>query len=229
MSSAEVRVVLADDQPLVLSGISAILSAQPGITVVGTAADGREALDLVRTLQPDVVCLDIEMPVMDGIEAAAEVLASVHTQVIMLTTFNREDYLLEALQAGASGFLLKTASPEQLTEGIRAAASGDALLAPEVTRTLIRRAVTEPVTAAAEHAGVRLSTDAQAGTEPLSERERDVLAQAALGLSNAEIGRRLFIGAETVKSHMSRILGKLQLRNRVEAVAYAHRHGIVVG
>src|SRR5699024_4530527 len=112
---------------------------------------------------------------------------------------------------------------------IRAAASGDALLAPEVTRTLIRRAVTEPVTAAAEHAGVRLSTDAQAGTEPLSERERDVLAQAALGLSNAEIGRRLFIGAETVKSHMSRILGKLQLRNRVEAVAYAHRHGIVVG
>ena len=227
MSSAEVRVVLADDQPLVLSGISAILSAQPGITVVGTAADGREALDLVRTLQPDVVCLDIEMPGMNGIEAAAEILASVETQVIMLTTFNREDYLLDALRAGASGFLLKTATPEQLIDGIRAAASGDALLAPEVTRTLIQRAVTEPAPATHAPLGDRRSENPPASTEPLSERERDVLAQAALGLSNTEIGLKLFISAETVKTHMSRILAKLQLRNRIEAVAFAHRWGIV--
>lgn len=231
MSSEDIRVVLADDQPLVLGGIAAILSAQPGIAVVGSAADGREAVQLVSSARPDVVCLDIEMPVMNGIEAAAEILASVDTEVIMLTTFNREDYLLDALRAGASGFLLKTATPEQLTEGIRAAASGDALLAPEVTRTLIQRAVAEPAPAPSAGSGAQWGADPQAGpqtgTEPLSERERDVLAQAALGLSNTEIGLRLFIGAETVKTHMSRILAKLQLRNRIEAVAYAHRCGIV--
>lgn len=218
MSEPDIRVVLADDQPLMLGGVSAILSAQSGIAVVGTAGDGREALELVSSLRPDVVCLDIEMPVMNGIEAAAEILAAVDTQVIMLTTFNREDYLLDALRAGASGFLLKTASPEQLSDGIRAAASGDALLAPEVTRALIERAVTE-------RGGT--GTDRETKAELLSGREREVLAQAALGLSNTEIGLRLFIGAETVKTHMSAVLSKLQLRNRIEAVAFAHRHGIV--
>lgn len=226
------RVVLADDQPLVLSGISAILNAQSGIEVIGTAENGADAVDLVRRDRPDVVCLDIEMPGMSGIEAAAEILAAVDTQVIMLTTFNREDYLLDALRAGASGFLLKTASPEQLAEGIRAAASGDALLAPEVTRSLIRHAVARPVeqAAAADHAedsaGDPVVADPTPEHEPLSQRERDVLAQAAEGLSNAEIAVELFISAETVKTHMSRILAKLQLSNRIQAVAYAHRHGI---
>lgn len=221
-----VRVVLADDEPLMLAGLSAILNAQPDIDVLGTASDGRQAMDLVASSRPDVVCLDIEMPRMDGIEAARRILAGADTgtQVVMLTTFRREDYLLESLQAGASGFLLKTATPEQLAEGIRTVASGEALLAPEVTRSLIRRAVAEP----SSGIGPRGSAAPEPpGVEPLSDREGEVLAQAALGLSNSEIGERLFIGAETVKTHMSRVLAKLQLRNRMEAVAYAHRHGIV--
>ena len=229
MTDSELRVVLADDQPLVLSGISAILNAQPGISVVGTAKNGKEAVELVTETRPDVVCLDIEMPVMNGIDAAAAILAVAETEVIMLTTFNREDYLIDALRAGASGFLLKTSTPEQLTEGIRTAASGEALLAPEVTRTLIRRAVAEPVAEApARTRSAPFHAEHTPGAEPLSQRECDVLAQAAEGLSNAEIAAELFISAETVKSHMSRILGKLHLRNRIEAVAYAHRHGIVV-
>lgn len=229
MTDSDLRVVLADDQPLVLKGFSAILNAQPGIEVLGTAANGRDAVALVAQTRPDVVCLDIEMPVMNGIDAAAEILASAETEVIMLTTFNREDYLLDALRAGASGFLLKTATPEQLTEAIRTAASGEALLAPEVTRTLIRRAVAEPEDQASGRArSAPFHSDHAPVTEPLSQREREVLAQAAEGLSNTEIGSELFIGAETVKSHMSRILAKLQLRNRIEAVAYAHRHGITL-
>lgn len=229
MTDPDLRVVLADDQPLVLSGISAILNAQPGISVVGTAKNGQEAVELVTETRPDVVCLDIEMPVMNGIDAAAAILAAADTEVIMLTTFNREDYLLGALRAGASGFLLKTSTPEQLTEGIRTAASGEALLAPEVTRTLIRRAVAEPGGEAPARArSAPFHAEHTPGAEPLSQRESDVLAQAAEGLSNAEIAAELFISAETVKSHMSRILSKLHLRNRIEAVAYAHRHGIIV-
>ncbi len=223
-----VRVVLADDEPLMLAGLSAILNAQPDIEVLGTAPDGRQALELVARTRPDVVCLDIEMPRMDGIEAARRILAGADagTQVVMLTTFRREDYLLESLQAGVSGFLLKTATPEQLAEGIRTVASGEALLAPEMTRSLIRRAVAGPASGP-EPPGLALPEPRH--VEPLSDREREVLAQAALGLSNSEIGERLFIGAETVKTHMSRVLAKLQLRNRVEAVSYAHRHGIVAG
>lgn len=220
------RVVLADDEPLMLAGLAAILDAQPDIEVLGTAADGRQAVDLVERTRPDVVCLDIEMPVMDGIVATREILTRHETQVVMLTTFRREDYLVDSLQAGASGFLLKTATPEQLAESIRTVASGEALLAPEMTQALIRRTVSTE--AAAQSSAARSSTAGPLSTvEPLSQREHDVLAQAALGLSNGEIGERLFIGVETVKTHMSRVLAKLQLRNRVQAVAYAHRHGIV--
>ena len=223
------RIVLADDEPLMLAGLAAILNAQPDIEVLGTAPNGQQAVELVARTQPDVVCLDIEMPVMSGIQATREILSAHETQVVMLTTFRREDYLMDSLKAGASGFLLKTATPEQLAESIRTVASGEALLAPEMTRSLIRRSMEEdqssgpgrPTQASPDQSVGRDST-----VEPLSQRERDVLAQAALGLSNSEIGERLFIGAETVKTHMSRVLAKLQLRNRVQAVAYAHRHGI---
>lgn len=219
------RVVLADDEPLMLAGLAAILDAQPDIEVLGTAADGRQAVDLVERTRPDVVCLDIEMPVMDGIGATREILTRLETQVVMLTTFRREDYLVDSLQAGASGFLLKTATPEQLAESIRTVASGEALLAPEMTQALIRRTVSTE--SAAQGSAPPSSAPPSSTVEPLSQRERDVLAQAALGLSNGEIGERLFIGSETVKTHMSRVLAKLQLRNRVQAVAYAHRHGVV--
>lgn len=232
MAGAErpTRVVLADDEPLMLAGLAAILDAQPDIEVLGTAPDGQQAVELVVRTQPDVVCLDIEMPAMNGIEAAREILSRQETQVVMLTTFRREDYLVDALQAGASGFLLKTATPEQLAESIRTVASGEALLAPEMTQAVIRRAVHAESPAqdsTAQSYGAPGSPPQDSTVEPLSQRERDVLAQAALGLSNSEIGERLFIGAETVKTHMSRVLAKLQLRNRVQAVAYAHRQGIV--
>lgn len=217
--------VLADDEPLMLAGLAAILDAQPDIEVLGTAPDGQQAVELVVRTQPDVVCLDIEMPVMNGIEATRELLSRQETQVVMLTTFRREDYLVDSLQAGASGFLLKTATPEQLAESIRTVASGEALLTPEMTQALIRRTV--HAVSAAQDSAAQSSPAQDSTVEPLSQRERDVLAQAALGLSNSEIGERLFIGAETVKTHMSRVLAKLQLRNRVQAVAYAHRQGIV--
>ncbi|WP_344680684.1 response regulator transcription factor [Actinocorallia glomerata] len=231
-SGDTVRVLLADDQPLLLQGIATILDAQPDLAVVGTASSGQEAVEMADRLRPDVICMDIEMPGVDGIEATARVRGAGTAEVIMLTTFNREDYLLRALQAGASGFLLKTASPEQLAEGIRTVAAGEALLAPEVTRSLIRRAVSSgglssvPDGASADDLGGR---ESRAGTvpDPLSDREVEVLRLAARGLSNAEIGAQLFIGAETVKTHMSRVLAKLHLRNRVEAVAYAYQHRIV--
>ncbi|OSM42279.1 hypothetical protein BCY76_015385 [Nesterenkonia sp. PF2B19] len=231
-----VRVLLADDQPLLLQGIATILDAQPDLAVVGTASSGQEAVEMADRLRPDVICMDIEMPGVDGIEATAQVRGTGTAEVIMLTTFNREDYLLRALQAGASGFLLKTASPEQLAEGIRTVAAGEALLAPEVTRSLIRRAVSSgdlssvpssvPDGDGADDLGGRKSRTG-AAPDPLSEREVEVLSLAARGLSNAEIGGQLFIGAETVKTHMSRVLAKLHLRNRVEAVAYAYQHRIV--
>ncbi|GAA1184744.1 response regulator transcription factor [Nesterenkonia xinjiangensis] len=225
-----VRVLLADDQPLLLQGIATILDAQPDLQVIGTASSGQEAVEIAERLRPHVICMDIEMPGMDGIEATARVRGSGTAEVIMLTTFNREDYLLRALQAGASGFLLKTASPEQLAEGIRTVAGGEALLAPEVTRSLIRRAVRSGNPRDADvHDGGPGTREPRGGTapDPLSEREVEVLSLAARGLSNAEIGVRLFIGAETVKTHMSRVLAKLHLRNRVEAVAYAYHHRIV--
>lgn len=255
-----IRIVLADDQPLVLDGIATILDAQPGFEVVGRASTGREAVEVVTATSPDVVCMDIEMPQMNGIEATAEILGfpapgsaaddagsssgqpvpssairDRHgVQVIMLTTFNREDYLLQALQAGASGFLLKTATPEQLAEGIRSVASGDALLAPEVTRSLIKHAVAEsaaptPPPASPSTQNTKTPDNAQTPetSETLTAREREVLALAALGLSNTEIGEQLFIGAETVKTHMSNVLMKLDLRNRVQAVAYAYQNGIM--
>jgi DNA-binding NarL/FixJ family response regulator len=214
-----VRVVLVDDHALMRQGISTILSAQPGLEVVGEASSGEEALEVVLRTRPDVVCMDVEMPGIGGLEATRRLVAdpSVTAHVLMLTTFEREDYLLAALDAGASGFLLKNARPENLVDGVRAVAAGEALLAPELTRAVIERAV------------ARDRTTAPTGVMPeqLTEREGDVLRLIAQGLSNDEIAARLVIGRATVKTHVSNVLMKLSLRDRVQAVAYAYRTGIV--
>jgi len=218
---SDVRVVLVDDHALMRQGISTILSVQPGIDVVGEASSGEEALELVARTRPDVVCMDVEMPGIGGIEATRRLLADPRTpvRVLMLTTFDREDYLLEALDAGASGFLLKNSPPEHLVYGVRAIAAGEALLAPELTRAVIERAV----------AADRSRTSPPTGLEPdqLTPREVEVLRLMAQGLSNDEIADLLGVGRATVKTHVSNVLMKLALRDRVQAVVYAYRSGLV--
>ena len=218
-----VRVVLVDDHALMRQGISTILSAQPDLEVVGQASSGEEALDVVRRTRPDVVCMDVEMPGMGGLEATRQLVGdpAVTAQVLMLTTFEREDYLLAALDAGASGFLLKNARPENLVDGVRAIAAGEALLAPEMTRAVIRRAVArDRAEAPTPPRGVI--------PEQLTEREVEVLRLMAEGLSNDEIAEALTVGRATVKTHVSNVLMKLGVRDRVQAVAFAYRSGLVV-
>ena len=216
-----VRVVLVDDHALMRQGISTILSAQPDLEVVGEAGSGEEALEVVLRTRPDVVCMDVEMPGIGGLEATRRLVAdpAVTAQILMLTTFEREDYLIAALQAGASGFLLKNARPENLVYGVRSIAAGEALLAPELTRAVIERAV----------AGERASSPTVQGVPPeqLTEREVEVLRLIAGGLSNDEIAEQLHIGRATVKTHVSNVLMKLSLRDRVQAVAFAYRSGLV--
>ncbi|OOB90646.1 response regulator [Rathayibacter sp. VKM Ac-2630] len=217
---SDVRVVLVDDHALMRQGISTILSVQPGIDVVGEASSGEEALELVARTRPDVVCMDVEMPGIGGIEATRRLLADPGTpvRVLMLTTFDREDYLLEALDAGASGFLLKNSPPEHLVYGVRAIAAGEALLAPELTRAVIERAVA---------ARGRTSAPSRPEPEQLTPREVEVLRLMAQGLSNDEIADLLGVGRATVKTHVSNVLMKLDLRDRVQAVVYAYRSGLV--
>ena len=216
-----VRVVLVDDHALMRQGIRTILAAQAGIEVVGEASSGEEALEVVPRTRPDVVCMDVEMPGIGGLEATRRLLADPGTsaRILMLTTFDREDYLLEALDAGASGFLLKNSPPEHLVYGVRAIAAGEALLAPELTRAVIERAV----------AADRVRTPAPSGAEPdqLTPREVEVLRLMAQGLSNDEIADLLGVGRATVKTHVSNVLMKLALRDRVQAVVYAYRSGLV--
>ncbi|MCL3778676.1 MULTISPECIES: response regulator transcription factor [unclassified Actinomyces] len=208
------RVLLVDDQMLIRAGFRTILESEPGLEVVGEAANGADALDLAARLDPDVICMDVQMPVMDGIAATRELVARrCRAAVLILTTFDRDDFLFETLDAGASGFLLKTAEAEKLIEAVQVLGRGDALLMPEVTRrVLIRYAGAPPVGAGAQ--------------ADLTEREVDTLRCLARGLTNAEIAAELYVSTETVKTHVSNILAKLGLRDRVAAVIWAFRHGV---
>ena len=212
-------VLIADDQALVRAGFRMILESEADLEVVGEAADGREAIEESARLQPDVVLMDVRMPELDGIEAARQLLASGGSaKVVMLTTFDLDEYVYEALRAGASGFLLKDVPPEQLVAGIRAVASGDALLAPSITRRVIEAFVQRPPPAAREQ---------HSRLEELTTRELDVLKLLARGLSNAEIAAELVVSDTTVKTHVAHILMKLDQRDRVQAVVFAYETGLV--
>ncbi|HVU78894.1 MAG TPA: response regulator transcription factor [Gaiellaceae bacterium] len=213
-----ISLVLADDQDLVREGLRMMLDAEPDLTVVGEAADGDQALDAVRRHDPDVLVLDIRMPQLDGIEATRRLVASgSRTRVLVLTTFDLDEYVYRAMQAGASGFLLKDARREQLAAAVRTVAAGESLLAPAITRRLIEDFCRRPPPSAG-------TPEAAAG---LSDRELDVVRLIAAGLSNAEIASRLFLGETTVKSHVARILAKLDLRDRVQVVVFAYETGLV--
>ena len=216
-----VRVLLVDDQPLLRHGFAMILGAEADIEVVGEAADGAGAVRLATSLLPDVVLMDVRMPGMDGIEATGQIVSrEPSVRVIILTTFDLDEYAFEGLRAGASGFLLKNVRPDELLAGIRSVAAGDAVLAPTTTRRLLdtyaRGFVARPASTGGE-------VDALAA---LTQRERDVFAELAAGRTNKEIARRLFLSETTVKTHVVRILSKLDLRDRVQAVIFAYEAGI---
>lgn len=224
-----VRVLVVDDQALVRRGFGMILGSEPDIEVVGEASDGRAALDAAAALAPDVVLMDVRMPEMDGIEATARLSATPGVdgpKVLILTTFDLDDYVYAALRAGASGFLLKDAPPEELVHAVRVVADGDALIAPSVTRRLIEQfASALPAPDGAAATGGDAPVDDRL-TE-LTDREVEVLEQLAQGRSNAEIAAALFVGETTVKTHVGRILMKLGLRDRVQAVVFAYESGLV--
>jgi DNA-binding NarL/FixJ family response regulator len=222
-----IRVLVADDQALVRAGFRMIIDADDGMSVVAEAGDGTEAVSLARRHRPDVVLMDIRMPSLDGIEATRQLLGGgpgpdgpggpPRPRVVILTTYDLDEYVFDALAAGASGFLLKDTPPEDLARAIRVAADGDALLAPSVTRRLIEEFTTSP----AARPGLRKLA------ARLTARETDVLTLAARGLSNGEIARELFLGETTVKTHIGHVLDKLQLRDRVQAVIFAYEAGLV--
>lgn len=214
-----IRVLLVDDQAMVRAGFRMIVESEDDITVVGEAADGRDAVELARRCNADVVLMDVRMPHMDGIEATAHITAQPSPpRVLMLTTFDLEDHVYAALRAGASGFLLKDAPAEQLIDAVRVVARGDALLAPSVTRLLIEEVARRPK---ADPAAVA------PGIDDLTERELDVMRLVAKGMSNAEIAEALYLGEATVKTHVGRILAKLDLRDRVQVVVVAYESGLV--
>ncbi len=218
---SSIRVLIVDDQALVRAGFAMILGAEPDIEVIGEAENGLEAIRETKKLKPDVVMMDIRMPEMDGITATAE-LCGGHIdeecpKVIILTTFDLDDYVYDALRAGASGFLLKDTPPDDLAEAIRIVTRGDALLSPSVTRQLLQEFTRTPA-----------SPQPAEGLKDLTEREEDVLRQLARGLSNAEIADELFVSETTVKTHVSHILTKLELRDRVQAVVVAYESGLVI-
>ena len=212
-----IRVLVADDQPLVRAGIRRVIEADESLVVSGEAADGHEAVALTRALRPDVVLMDIRMPILDGIEATERLVADgTSARIIVLTTFGLDEYVLGALRAGASGFVLKEATPEEILEAIHVVAAGDALIAPAVTRAVIEELGRRPRRA---DLAVRL--------DELTPREREVLALVAQGLSNAEIASKLVVGEGTVKTHVAHVLAKLSVRDRVQAVVFAYESGAV--
>ncbi len=219
---APVRVLLVDDDPLVRAGLSMILASDPGLEVVGEAADGAAAIDRVATDRPDVVLMDIRMPRMDGLAATARITAAVRApKVLVLTTFDLDDYVFRALEAGASGFLLKDTPPRELVAAVKVVAAGDAMLSPAVTRTLIGHYAADGSQGRRQQALARL--------EVLTDREREVLVAVGSGLSNAEVGRSLFLSEATVKAHVSRLLLKLDATNRVQVAILAHDAGLLGG
>jgi DNA-binding NarL/FixJ family response regulator len=214
-----IRILIADDQALVRAGFKMILDAEDDLNVVGEANDGAQAVEQVKRLKPDVVLMDIRMPELDGIEATRRILAGAGDdapRVLMLTTFDLNEYVYEALRAGASGFLLKDVPPEQLAAGIRVVAAGDALLAPTITKRLISEFAS----------GAPMDPAPPSGYDELTEREREVFGLIARGLSNAEIAAELIVSETTVKTHVARVLMKLRLRDRVQAVVLAYESGL---
>jgi DNA-binding NarL/FixJ family response regulator len=215
-----IRVAVADDQALVRSGFAVLLRSADDIEVVGEAANGREAVDLVALERPDVILMDIRMPEMDGLEATRHIVGSnAETRVLILTTFDLDEYVYGALRAGASGFLLKDTAPEELLAAVRVVAEGEALLAPRVTRRLIEQFLQEPA---------RSPVERDPGLDTLTDREREVLEAVARGLSNAEIGEQLFMSHATAKTHVSRLLAKLYARDRAQLVMIAYESGLIV-
>ena len=219
MSDTPIRVVVVDDQALMRTGFRMILESA-GIEVAAEADNGREALDMVRRHRPDVVLMDIRMPELDGVAATEQLMAdpSVEARILILTTFDLDEYVFAALQAGAAGFLLKDTPPEALIEAVRVIAAGDALLAPSITKRLIGEV--------AKHAGTGVPADLP-GFSELTERETEVLVAMARGMSNVEIAEALFVGETTVKTHVGRVLMKLGVRDRVQAVVAAYESGLV--
>lgn len=216
MNDGQIRIVVVDDQALVRRGFALILGEEPDIAVVGEAGDGKEALSVCREKDPDVVLMDVRMPVLDGVEATRRLVAGSRTRVLMLTTFDLDAYVYEAIRAGASGFMLKDVRPDDLAHAVRTVAAGDTMLAPAITRRLVEEFVSRPAP----------------GTVPdvttiLTAREREVLMHVARGRSNAEIAQDLVLSETTVKTHVTRILTKLSLRDRVQAVVLAYECGLV--
>lgn len=226
MTDSMIRVLLVDDHAVIRAGFRMILEAQPDLEVVGEAADGEMAISQARLLHPDVICMDVQMPKLDGLAATALITADpeINTAVMVVTTFDDDDYLFAALEAGASGFLLKNAGPEDLVNAVRVAASGDALLAPEVTHRVIARAKQNQLD---DISNDEPDAASAALIESLTAREYEVLLLLAQAMSNAEIAAALFLGESTVKTHVSNILFKLQLRDRVAAVVFAHQNSML--
>ncbi|WP_337001443.1 MULTISPECIES: response regulator transcription factor [unclassified Microbacterium] len=225
--STPIRVLLVDDHALLRAGFRTILDTQRDITVVGEASSGEEAVAQASALLPDVITMDVQMPDMDGIEATRRIVTdpAVGAAIAIVTTFDRDDYLYQALDAGASGFLLKNAGAEDLIAAVRALAAGDGMLAPEVTRRVLARFAATPAPAAPSPSGSAATPTVELA-EPLTDREAEVLTLLADARSNSEIAQALFIGEATVKTHVSRVLQKLGARDRVQAVVLAHRMGL---
>ncbi|MGM0698680.1 MAG: response regulator [Actinomycetota bacterium] len=212
-----IRIVIADDQAMVRAGFAALLSAHADIEVIGQAEDGAHCVELVADLDPDIVLMDVRMPLMDGIEATRTIVAAnAEPRIIMLTTFDIDDYVFDAIRAGASGFLLKDAPPSELAEAVRIVAGGEALLAPSVTKRVI------------EHFATGGQKPNRTALPELTDREREILIQVARGASNTEIAASLHIAVQTVKTHVSRILYKLDARDRAQAVIAAYESGLIV-